>query len=41
MLTPVMQILAHWFQHRGLGLVYGLDLSIGKFCEISNEGSIP
>ncbi|KAK7754279.1 hypothetical protein SLS62_003858 [Diatrype stigma] len=24
------QILAHWFQHRGLGLVYGLDLSIGK-----------
>ncbi|EQB48943.1 major facilitator superfamily transporter [Colletotrichum gloeosporioides Cg-14] len=24
------QILAHWFQHKGLGLVYGLDLSIGK-----------
>ncbi|KAH6970942.1 major facilitator superfamily domain-containing protein [Ilyonectria sp. MPI-CAGE-AT-0026] len=24
------KILAHWFQHRGLGLVYGLDLSIGK-----------
>ncbi|ETS83876.1 hypothetical protein PFICI_05752 [Pestalotiopsis fici W106-1] len=25
-----LHILAHWFQHRGLGLVYGLDVSIGK-----------
>ncbi|KAH8658312.1 major facilitator superfamily domain-containing protein [Xylariales sp. PMI_506] len=24
------KILAHWFQHRGLGLVYGLDIAIGK-----------
>ncbi|KAL6915324.1 hypothetical protein FSST1_006819 [Fusarium sambucinum] len=28
--TCTSKILAHWFQHRGLGLVYGLDLSIGK-----------
>ncbi|KAK4940849.1 hypothetical protein LTR10_019121 [Elasticomyces elasticus] len=24
------KILAHWFQHRGLGLVYGADLAVGK-----------
>lgn len=23
------KILAHWFQHRGLALVYGLDISWG------------
>ncbi|KAK2738354.1 major facilitator superfamily transporter [Colletotrichum kahawae] len=28
--TCTSKILAHWFQHKGLGLVYGLDLSIGK-----------
>ncbi|CAG9975835.1 unnamed protein product [Clonostachys byssicola] len=28
--TCTSKILAHWFQHRGLGFVYGLDLSIGK-----------
>ncbi|KPM41707.1 hypothetical protein AK830_g4865 [Neonectria ditissima] len=28
--TCISKILAHWFQHRGLGLVYGLDLVIGK-----------
>ncbi|KAH7311536.1 major facilitator superfamily domain-containing protein [Stachybotrys elegans] len=28
--TCTSKILAHWFQHRGLGLVYGLDISIGK-----------
>lgn len=33
-LTAVVKILAHWFQHRGLGLVYGLDLSIGKYLRL-------
>lgn len=28
--TCTSKILAHWFQHRGLGLVYGLDLAVGK-----------
>ncbi|KAH6994756.1 hypothetical protein EDB82DRAFT_567395 [Fusarium venenatum] len=28
--TCMSKISAHWFQHRGLGLVYGLDLLIGK-----------
>ncbi|KAF9876776.1 major facilitator superfamily transporter [Colletotrichum karsti] len=28
--TCTSKILAHWFQHKGLGFVYGLDLAIGK-----------
>ena len=28
--TVTSKILAHWFQHRGLGLVYGLDIAVGK-----------
>ncbi|KAL2670216.1 hypothetical protein Neosp_014683 [[Neocosmospora] mangrovei] len=37
--TCTSKILAHWFQHRGLGLVYGLDLSIGKLIVLAAKAS--
>ncbi|RSL94354.1 hypothetical protein CDV31_014342 [Fusarium ambrosium] len=37
--TCTSKILAHWFQHRGLGLVYGLDLSIGKLVVLAAKAS--
>ncbi|KAH6661798.1 major facilitator superfamily domain-containing protein [Plectosphaerella plurivora] len=37
--TCTSKILAHWFQHRGLGLVYGLDLSIGKLVVLAAKAT--
>ncbi|KAI0170281.1 major facilitator superfamily domain-containing protein [Pestalotiopsis sp. NC0098] len=37
--TCTSKILAHWFQHRGLGLVYGLDVSIGKIIVLAAKAT--
>ncbi|KAK1623558.1 hypothetical protein BDP81DRAFT_475555 [Colletotrichum phormii] len=37
--TCTSKILAHWFQHKGLGLVYGLDLSIGKLIVLTAKAT--
>ncbi|SPO01777.1 uncharacterized protein DNG_04450 [Cephalotrichum gorgonifer] len=37
--TCTSKILAHWFQHRGLGIVYGLDISIGKLIVLAAKAS--
>ncbi|KAM0321643.1 hypothetical protein ACHAQA_009999 [Verticillium albo-atrum] len=37
--TCTSKILAHWFQHRGLGFVYGLDMSIGKLVVLAAKAA--
>ncbi|KAF4126952.1 Major Facilitator Superfamily [Geosmithia morbida] len=37
--TCTSKILAHWFQHRGLGLVYGLDVAVGKLIVLAAKSS--